>query len=155
MRLIRNWNIYVTLGGLLIFIILCGVGFILLRLIPKDLAVEANDQTLLLIPVATFTPTSTVDVNQLKTTPSATPENISGIQVGQYVKINGTDGAGLRIRVEPGLSSNIGFLGMDDELFLVQDGPVHMDDYVWWFLAAPYDQTRSGWAAADFLLPVE
>ena len=155
MRLTRNWNIYVAVGGVFIFLTLCGAGILLLRLIPEKPTEVEMDQSLVLIPVATFTPTSTVDIDELITTPSATPENISGIQVGQYVKINGTGGAGLRIRVEPGLNSNISFLGMDDELFLVQDGPVQMDDYVWWFLAAPYDQTRSGWAAAAFLLPVQ
>ncbi len=28
------------------------------------------------------------------------------------------------------------------------------DGYTWWYLVAPYDSTRAGWAAADFLAVV-
>jgi len=43
------------------------------------------------------------------------------------------------------------FMGFDTEVFLVQDGPREADGYVWWYLVAPYDQARAGWAAANFL----
>ena len=43
------------------------------------------------------------------------------------------------------------FLGYDSEVFLVKDGPQTVDGYVWWYLVAPYDDTRTGWAASDFL----
>jgi hypothetical protein len=49
------------------------------------------------------------------------------------------------------LNSESAFLGFDSEVFIVQDGPVVLDGYVWWYLVAPYDETRTGWAAADFL----
>ena len=32
-------------------------------------------------------------------------------------------------------------------MFLVEDGPQEVDGYIWWFLQAPYDETRNGWAA--------
>jgi hypothetical protein len=67
------------------------------------------------------------------------------------VQINGTEGQGLRIRAEPGLGGVFQFLAYDSEVFVVQDGPREVDGYVWWYLVAPYDETRVGWAAADFL----
>jgi len=44
---------------------------------------------------------------------------------------------------------------MDDEVFLVVGGPVEADGYTWWQLRAPYDQTRTGWSAQDFLDLIE
>jgi hypothetical protein len=57
----------------------------------------------------------------------------------------------LRIRSDPGLTGEPVFLGFDSEVFIVEDGPREVDGYVWWYLVAPYDDTRAGWAAADFL----
>ena len=71
--------------------------------------------------------------------------------MGGYVQVVGTAGAGLRMRSEPGLSGSINFTAMDAEVFLVIDGPIEADGYTWWKLEAPYDQTRTGWSAGDFL----
>lgn len=81
------------------------------------------------------------------------PDGVMG--VGAYVKVTGTNGAGLRMRAEPGLSGTVNFTALDAEVFLVVDGPVEADGYTWWYLEAPYDQTRSGWSAGDFLAPLE
>jgi hypothetical protein len=67
------------------------------------------------------------------------------------VQISGTDGEGLRIRSQPSLNGEPVFLGYDSEVFIVQDGPREADGYTWWYLVAPYDDTRAGWAAANFL----
>ncbi len=75
--------------------------------------------------------------------------------MGVYVQITGTNGDGLRIRSAPGVSSTPLFLGMDSEVFLVKDGPREADGYTWWFLTAPYDTNRSGWAAASYLSLVQ
>ena len=111
-----------------------GVGFV-----PADLTV---------IPAPTGTssapPTPTTD-------PFASPTPPAGIAIGNYVQITGTEGQGLRIRAEPGLDGAFQFLAFDAEVFLIQDGPREVDGYTWWYLVAPYDQTRVGWAAADFL----
>lgn len=111
-----------------------GVGFV-----PADLTV---------IPAPTGTsgapPTPTID-------PFASPTPPAGIAIGNYVQITGTEGQGLRIRAEPGLDGAFQFLAYDAEVFLIQDGPREVDGYVWWHLIAPYDETRVGWAAADFL----
>jgi len=111
-----------------------GVGFA-----PADLTV---------IPASTSTssapPTATID--PFAPTPAST-----GIAIGNYVQIKGTEGEGLRIRSEPGLNGESQFLGFDSEVFIVQDGPREVDGFTWWYLVAPYDATRVGWAAADFL----
>ena len=103
---------------------------------------------LTVIPAPTGTsgapPTPTID-------PFASPTAPAGLAIGNYVQITGTEGQGLRIRAEPGLDGAFEFLAYDSEVFVVQDGPREVDGYTWWYLVAPYDQTRKGWAAADFL----
>ena len=81
------------------------------------------------------------------------PEGVIGI--GAYVQVTGTEGAGLRMRIEPGLNGVISFSAMDCEVFLVIDGPVDADGYTWWHLEAPYDKTRNGWSASNYLTPIE
>ena len=70
------------------------------------------------------------------------------------MQITGTEGAGLRIRSEPGQNSETVFLGEEEETFKVKDGPKQADGHTWWYVVAPYDETRAGWAAADFLAVV-
>jgi hypothetical protein len=105
---------------------------------------------LTVIPAPTSTPliqpTATTDPNA----PTATPEP-GKMVVGAYVQISGTNGEGLRIRSGPGLNSNQLFLGFDSEVFLVKDGPSEADGYTWYYLVAPYDEKRAGWAASQFL----
>ncbi|MBG0784040.1 MAG: hypothetical protein H0S79_02950 [Anaerolineaceae bacterium] len=105
-------------------------------------------------------PTLTPEPTQPPSTPTPSeptvvvlPEGVIG--VGIYVQVSGTDGAGLRMRSEPGLSGTVNFTALDAEAFLVIDGPVEADGYTWWHLEAPYDQTRNGWSAGDFLTPLE
>ncbi|MDP3185902.1 MAG: hypothetical protein Q8M58_11555 [Anaerolineales bacterium] len=81
-----------------------------------------------------------------------TPTPLPGtFTVGAYVQISGTEGQGLRLRARPGLNSQPLFLGYDSEAFLVTNGPQQADGHTWWYLTAPYDQTRSGWAVQDYL----
>jgi len=99
------------------------------------------------LPAVLQVPTSTPTIDPLL--------NPTGIRVGGYVQVSGTGGEGLRLRAKPGTGSPVMFLAMEEEVFQVLDGPVPADGYVWWFLQAPYDKNRSGWAAADFLRIVE
>jgi len=107
---------------------------------------------LTLIPAPTGTPapvpTATIDPNAATITPTPMPGQIA---LGSYVQIKGTAGQGLHIRSGPGLSSDQLFLGYDAEVFIVKDGPRQADGYSWYQLVAPYDTTRTGWAASDFL----
>lgn len=113
-------------------------------------------------PVVTMVaaPTLTPQPIQPSPTPSPTatsvfivPEGV--IAVGAYVQVSGTEGAGLRMRAQPGLDGTIEFSALDSEVFLVIDGPVEVDGYQWWHLEAPYDSSRNGWSAGDFLTPIE
>jgi hypothetical protein len=72
-----------------------------------------------------------------------------------YVQISGTGGDGLRLRVEPGLKSEVRILGAEDEVFEVKDGPREADGFTWWYLVGPYDQTRRGWAVSNYLQVVQ
>ncbi len=93
-------------------------------------------------------PTTTLDPNIPTPAPTPAPGEIA---LGSYVQIKGTEGQGLRIRSAPGLNSDQLFLGYDAEVFVVKDGPRQADGYSWYQLVAPYDETRTGWAASDFL----
>jgi len=96
-------------------------------------------------PLPTFTPT--IDPHAPTPTPTPAPGQIT---IGSYIQIKGTEGQGLRIRSAPGLNGNPLFMGFDAEVFVVNDGPRQADGYTWYYLVAPYDTTRAGWAASDF-----
>lgn len=100
------------------------------------------------IPAPTTTPTPDPAVSA---TVSAEVEVRDGISKGSVVQIHGTDGAGLRLRSGPGTDYGHKFIGMDTEVFEVEDGPVDSDGYIWWYLVSPYDENRSGWAASAYL----
>lgn len=152
-KIINRW---VVLGAvmigflLLIFTLIIGFGFTA----PEQNAPDLQVAEITVIPGPTSTP---------RIAPSPTHDPVMGtatplpgeIAVNTYVQITGTDGDGLRLRSAPGLDSEPQFLGFDTELFQVTDGPVEADGYTWWYLLAPYDETRSGWAAADFLSYIE
>ena len=143
------WNIWTIFGalaiaGCLLLVTLISIGWTRPRQAGDQGFVPA-DLTIIAPPTATINPTPTG-------TPSGTTTPPAGqIGVGAYVQISGTEGSGLRIRSAPGLNSNTVFRGEEAETFQVKDGPQQADGYTWWYLVAPYDNTRSGWAAADFL----
>ncbi len=145
--LINKWVILgaLAVAGLLLLITAIAIG---LTSSPPTSSVGFAPADLTVIPAPTGTssapPTPTID-------PFASPTPPAGIVVGNYVQITGTEGEGLRIRAEPGLNGAFQFLAYDSEVFIIKDGPRQVDGYTWWYLAAPYDNTRVGWAAADFL----
>jgi hypothetical protein len=114
-----------------------------------DYGFEINYLTM--IPAPTHTPNAT---------PTFTPDPLiygtatlipNTFGVGAYVQISGTDGEGLNIRSAPGLTADPVFFGYDEEVFVVRNGPQEADGYTWWYLVAPYDDSRAGWAASNFL----
>ncbi|SRR6266542_2451921 len=146
-QLFNKWVVLgaLVLAGLLILITAISIG---LTSSPQTSDIGFAPADLTVIPAPTVTssapPTPTID-------PFASPTPPAGIAIGNYVQITGTEGEGLRIRSEPGLNGNPEFLGYDSEVFIIKDGPREVDGYMWWYLVAPYDETRVGWAAADFL----
>jgi hypothetical protein len=133
-----------------IIIALIVVGVTSPRLSP-DVGFAPADLTVIPAPTHTpdVTPVPTLDPSLV--TPTLAPDTIG---VGGYVQVSGTEGEGLRIRSAPGLNGNTVFFGGESEVFLVRDGSQVADGYTWWYLVAPYDETRAGWAAADFLAVV-
>jgi hypothetical protein len=118
---------------------------------PQDPDLGFAPADLTMIPASTSTPltTPTLTPDPLLVGTPTLPADI--IVLGSYVQITGTDGDGLRLRSAPGLTSEQLFLGEDAEVFQVRDGPQEANGYIWWYIVAPYDESRSGWAAANFL----
>jgi len=146
-ELFNKWVILGALGlaGFLLLVMAISIGLTSARQ-TSDVGFAPADLTVIPAPTGTSgaPPTPTID-------PFASPTAPAGIAIGNSVQITGTEGQGLRIRSEPGLGGEFQFLAYDSEVFVIQDGPREVDGYVWWYLTAPYDETRVGWAAADFL----
>ena len=108
------------------------------------------------MPAPTLTSTTISPTGEASATPvQDSIETSYGFQIGDYVQVTGTEGDGLRLRVEPGLDSDVQYLASDGEVFLVKDGPREASDFMWWFLEAPIDQSVNGWAVGDFLTVIE
>ncbi len=147
--LLNIWTISGALlvAGCLLLVTLISIGWFAKHPAGPEGFVPA-DLTIIAPSTATLSPT-------LTPTPSGSTTPPAGqIAVGAYVQITGTQGAGLRLHTAPGLNTDTGQLGEEAETFQVKDGPQQADGYTWWYLVAPYDSTRAGWAAADFLAVV-
>jgi len=103
------------------------------------------------VPTSTATAKPAEEVEApISTVPSATFEP-GVIQTGGWVEVTGTEGAGLRVRENPGLSQGVLFLANEREIFQILAGPEEIDGYSWWQLISPDDETRAGWAVANYL----
>ena len=149
---LNRWTIFgaLAIAGILLIVTLIIIGWTSPRFTP-DVGFAPADLTM--IPAPTHTPNAplgpTLDPSLV--TPTLVP---GAIGIGAYVQISGTEGEGLRIRSIAGLTGDTVFFGGESEVFLVRDGPQTADGYTWWYLVAPYDENRAGWAAADFLAVV-
>jgi hypothetical protein len=146
--LFNAWTILGALlvAGCLLVFTLVSIGWTSARQTPP-LGFVPADLTIISPSTATPLPSPTP-------LPAGTSTPIGQIGIGAYVQITGTEGAGLRIRREPGQGGDTVFLGEESETFQVKDGPQQADGYMWWYLVAPYDENRAGWAAADYLAAV-
>ena len=133
-------------AGCLLAATLISIGWTSARQAPP-LGFVPADLTIIPPSTATLSPTATPTV-------AVTSTPTGQIGIGAYVQIAGTEGSGLRIRREAGQNGDTVFLGEEAETFQVKDGPQQADGYTWWYLVAPYDDSRAGWAAADFLAAV-
>ena len=102
-----------------------------------------------ILPTATPTEVVTPEATGLPLPP---PGDIS---VDAFVQITGTGGDGLRLRVGPGLDRDVRLIGLEAEVFLVQEGPEKTDGFTWWHLEGPFDESRRGWAVANYLRVVQ
>jgi hypothetical protein len=89
-------------------------------------------------------------------TPTAeNPGPAGAILLGDLIEVFGTSGDGVRLRSDPTLDGTVVGLGMDSDVFQVEEGPVEAENHVWWYLVNPYDTARQGWAVADYLRPLQ
>ncbi|HSJ87360.1 MAG TPA: hypothetical protein VK909_09140 [Anaerolineales bacterium] len=146
-QLFNRWVILgaFLLAGLLLLITAVSIGLTSARQ-NSGVGFTPAEITVIAAPTSTSSAPATATIDPFAPTPAPT-----GIALGNYVQISGTEGEGLRIRSEPGLNGEFEFLGYDSEVFIIKDGPRQADGFTWWYLVAPYDETRNGWAAADFL----
>jgi hypothetical protein len=153
----KTFSFWVLLAALGFGCLLFGV-IVMIAIYSRPGEIVTADPTAVLTIVAAPISTPPGSQNLLFTpTPTQRPSTITidGVTLGKYVQISGTGGDGLRLRKEPGTSAPVLFLGYESEVFKVNDGPIQADNFVWWYLTAPYDEGRSGWAAAAFIQVVD
>ncbi|WP_298010590.1 MULTISPECIES: SH3 domain-containing protein [Anaerolinea] len=145
---VTPWMLIGAIGvaGILSLFLVAGLSFLAQRWASHQNT--SQKAILTVIPAPTVTPTPLFIITE---TPEIASVEINGISIGVYVQISGTGGDGLRLRSGPGKEFPPLFLGYESEVFEVKDGPKFSDGITWWYLVAPYDQTRSGWAASDYL----
>lgn len=152
--LFRFINLWVVLGAVvLVGLFFLIVGGYLWYYQPSQAPDNAPTAVITIIPAPTSTPkqTPTPEVTPTATSdlpPSPPPGEIG---IGAFVQITETGGVGLRLRSEAGLEGSVLILGIEAEVFQVKDGPVERDGYTWWYLVAPYDEARQGWAVSNYL----
>lgn len=151
---------YTVIGALLVAVALAAVLILyLLATRPQEVVTTNSTAVIAVIPAPSLTPSPSPTP---PVTPTATVNVPPSPQPGQFgigalVQISGTGGDGLRLRTGAGLDNEVGFLGLESEVFQIIDGPQDVDGYIWWLLEAPYDegQQRRGWAVANYLTPLQ
>lgn len=107
-------------------------------------------------PTATLpVPTSAPSPEPTSTPEMGIPAGGENIRLNGYVQVVGTGGDGLRVRSQPSLSQASLFIAVESEVFLVKDGPQVADGYTWWYLEAPFNPDRKGWAVANYLMGID
>jgi hypothetical protein len=151
-RLVNKW---VLLGAALIAVVVLFYAFILFSGTNYSENSHVTPIAQITVLAAGSIPTTDIQLLELTATPTqSSTESYNGISIGDYVIIQGTEGSGLRIRMNPGLSSDTEFVANESDVYIVIEGPSELDGLIWWKLATPYDENRQGWAAADYLSAV-
>lgn len=153
----RRDLLWVTIGALIGLVIIAAILFIGPLIAPSGLtAAPSPIVTVIANPsaTATLTPSPTGTATQVPTA-TATPPEAGDLSVGELVEVTGTGGDGLRLRDAPGLDATVRMLAFENEVFEVREGPAEGDGYIWWYLVNPYDESKVGWGASNFLRPVD
>jgi hypothetical protein len=159
LRIIRNLlNIKVIIGAIIFAVGIFAVLMIILWSAKADSITQVPATAILhVIEAATETPLA----HRATQTPVPTPTSAeqvplpSGdIAIGDYVQVSGTGGDGLRLHSEAGVSSDVRYIAIEAEVFLVKDGPIVADGYTWWRLQDPYTENAVGWGVGNYLVIV-
>jgi hypothetical protein len=162
-RTLLRWILdpWVILGAIVFGVALLGATLFLMWLLRPPAAATGLQTAVVSVvsmPTATQPPPtlSPTEVVTPTTTPPPVPTGSSeDIPLDAFVEITGTGTDGLRLRVDPGLDSEVRLLGLESEVFQVKDGPKDVDGYRWYYLVAPADETRRGWAVSNYLTVVQ
>ena len=100
-------------------------------------------------PITTQTPTPSPTTSQQLPPPSG------DIKVNNYVQVSGTGGDGLRLHNTAEVSSKVNYIAYEAEVFLVINGPIDADGYIWWELQDPYTDAVVGWGVANYLKVIQ
>lgn len=76
------------------------------------------------------------------------------MQIAVGVQVVADVDGGLNVREQPGISGNILFQASYQALFNVIGGPENVNGLTWWRIQDPFDPSRGGWAAGEFLAVV-
>ena len=151
----------VPLRWILTFVVLLGLaaaGVWSYIIVTRQAAIQQPTVTpVLLVVTPERTSTTTIidmpitDTPVMLQTPTFPPPPVGSlIKTGSYVQVVNT-GGGLRLRYEPNLESEVNYLALDYEVFVVQKGPREADGMTWWFIVAQADDRRNGWGASNYL----
>lgn len=154
----QNWDggCLWTSIGVIVGAFALGLLFVIVSLgrMSQSGALMEPEITVIVPPTSTpdLLPSVTEDVDR-ENTPMGTPGAVLGgdLEVGNIVEVYGTQGQGLSLRREPGLSSMIDEYGLEDEIYEIKGGPVNADGYNWWYLVNIYDNSKQGWAVGAYL----
>jgi len=151
------FNKYTVIGGVVIALLFSLYAFLLLNGVQFENITDNTPSAVLTVISAVSIPTQDVSLLTVSPTPTSAPEVMdqNGIAIDKYVQISGTGGVGLRIREGAGTSFGTQFLANESEVFKVIGGPVTADEIDWYQLVAPYDESRQGWASAEYLTLIE
>lgn len=154
-RVFRSWIILI---GLLLAAIILLVAYLWAgNSRPLDASRTPVAAVITIIPAPTYTPipppTPVITPTPVEQVPPSPPPGT--FSIGAYVQIVGTGGDGLRLRTEPGLDSQVRLLGAEAEVFQIREGPQDVAGYTWWYLVAPYDESRQGWAVSNYLALIQ
>lgn len=117
---------------------------------------QSAEITIIPVPTATDIPPTATPTEVVTPETTGLPLPPPGdIAIDAFVEITGTGGDGLRLRVGPGLDREVRLIGLEAEVFMVQDGPQQADGFTWWHLEGPFDESRRGWAVANYLRVVQ
>jgi len=146
------FSIWVVVGALGLACLLVAVTISILFMIRSRGEVPQSTAILKIIAAVTLSPTPDLSLQTPEMPSGDLPTPAPGeIQLNSLVQVAGTGGDGLRLREQPGINATIRIVASEAEVFKVSDGPMSADGYTWWYLVGPYDETRQGWAVANYL----
>lgn len=160
-RWLKAWlNYKVILGGLL-FAAFVFTALLFLLWTARAKNINSVPATAILNVIEAPTKTSPAPITT--PTPTMEPTSVGGqvplpsgvIKKGDYVQVVGTGGDGLRLHGTAGVASEVHYVAIDTEVFLVTEGPIEADGYSWWYLQDPYTENAVGWGVANYLAVVQ